>query len=189
MAQHVCDAIKFARKKDISSHDILQQFPTPRSCDVDSDDWIDLNSMDDLERKMNEITKFSNSNPTGTTTNDDAKLQEMDKLVQGVEKFIGGSSDLLKGVSFERMQQSDEENSDKIVINSRVFLNILQKVLKYDTETLRFDDVLISSEDRTQKNESVELLKFFSEEDLDWDNDDASSIDNDEHMKAIMVSV
>lgn len=179
MTQHVSDACKFARKKNYSSNDVLKMFPIPRDCDVDSDDWIDLNSIDDLEKKLLDITKISHLNVKSTKESDETQMRAMETLANHMETFIEGSSDV-KGVSSE-MKEATE------FVNSEVYLKILHRVLKENPSTVRFDDITVTPKEGTETNESSELLKYFSEEDLNWDIDE-SGYGVDEEMVDLMVS-
>lgn len=180
VAQHLSDAFKFARKKNVDSNDLLRLFPIPRDSQVDSDDWLDVNSIDDLELKMKDITKFSNWKKP-SDHEDELKLQAMDTLAQGVQTFIKGSSDLLKGVS-----SGDKQDNSEFSLNSQVYLMILHRVLQEDPTNLRLDD--LSTVIPNQAHESADLLKFFSKEDLDWDKvEGMNAIDED--MKEIMMEM
>jgi hypothetical protein len=181
VAQHVLDAFKYARKKYLNSNDILRMFPIPRNSEVDSDDWIDVNSVDDLEEKMKDITKFSDWKATSTKNENESKLRAMDTLAQGVQTFIEGSSDLLKGISSVEKQME----KDDLVLNSQVYMKILHRVLREDSANLRLDD--ISPDIENQEHESTDLLNFFSNEDFDWDDDEGMH-GIDENMEGIMVS-
>jgi hypothetical protein len=181
VAQHVLDAFKIAKKKNLASNEILRLFPIPRDSEVDSDDWIDVNSIDDLEEKLKDITKFTDWKTRSKNDEEEIKLRAMDTLAQGVNTFIEGSSDLLEGIS------SDEKRkTDGLAVNSEICMKILHRVLSENPTNLRFDDLAPPG---VQKHalESNDLLKFFSKEDFDWDDDEGMN-DIDEDMKGIMVS-
>jgi hypothetical protein len=74
IAKHVQEASKFAKKRELINKDTAGDFPVPRADQVDADDWIDLDSMDDLEHKMNSIVGASASMKQSTANaNDDGK--------------------------------------------------------------------------------------------------------------------
>ena len=159
--------------------------------------------MDDLEHKMNSIVGASASMKQSTANaNDDGKdLTAMDSMMEGLEKFVSGSSDI-RGVTSDGVNpdesKQEEKDSGDIHIDERVYLEILQRTLKVsDAKDLRLDDIVPStrSEKRSVPSKdagfSSDLLKYFSNDDLDFDGDtvdDADFGETDLAMKELMVS-
>ena len=227
LTKHINEASKYARKKELSSRDISQNFPVPRAHEVDSDEWIDMKSTDDLEHKMKEIVGNSlpslsgNTNLTGSKDkdSDETKMAVMNEMMDGLQKFVAGSSDI-RGVSSEskldRAKQiginnaEEEINSSEIFINERIYLQLLQRMLTTDAENLKFDDILGTGdeEEETRANiandDSSDLMKYFSNEDLHFNDEDIEEIhsntngtadrseriksDEEVTMKEVMVS-
>jgi hypothetical protein len=181
--------LKYAKKKDLSSQEINKAFPVPRANEVDPDDWIDMDSIDDIENKMNELVRPLRADCT--VESDDEKLTVMNRMMKGLEVFVSGVSDV-EGVSSatEAAQYSENSRGKGIEINENVYLTILHRILQDDGNHIRFDDIAVSSDGDEGKEGSDDLLRYFSKEDLDWnlDNNDTSST-SDGEMEAIMVSV
>jgi len=199
LTAHILEASKYARKKELNSRDIATTFPVPRASEVDSDEWIDFDSMDDLENKMNEII--------GVSMHKDAKDDEekhmlgMNEMLNGLQKFVSGKSDI-EGVSSDiniaapgRRKGHDDES---IHINGDIYLEILHRTLKNDANDLRFDDISGSAGNQMSTDDSSDLLKYFSREDLDSDEDSVDETGSSENefndretdmsMKELMVS-
>jgi len=167
------------KQEQSSSCDLYQRFPMPKASDVDSDDWIDFHSIDELEAKMSDITT---SDVTSTrrledsdkivqknTLTDDEKMMKMNNLFETFDNFIGKESDV--GGIYTKKDKSNEGSMD---INSSAYLFILRKALKLKAnEQLNLDD--LSADELKDK----ELLSFFSEKDLDMDTDSDQSIEED----------
>jgi hypothetical protein len=60
-------------------------------------------------------------------------------------------------------------------------------MLLNDPSDVRFDDIVASSDTDVPNENCGDLLKYFSKEDLDWDDDDALMSEDGGEMKAIMV--
>lgn len=182
------EALKYAKKKDLSSQEIKKAYPVPRANEVDPDDWIDMDSIDDIENKMNELVRPLRANYT--VERDDEKMTAMNRMMEGLEVFVSGVSDV-EGVSSAReaAQFSENRRGKGIEINENVYLTVLHRILQDDGNHIRFDDIAVSSDGDKGKEGSDDLLRYFSKEDLDWDlnnNDTTSSSDGE--MEAIMVS-
>lgn len=181
MVKHVSEAFKYAKQKDLSSKEISKTFPVPRASEVDPDDWIDFNSIDDLENKMNDLIRPPREDIQ--SERDEEKMMAMDQVLEGLEKFVSGSGDL-EGVS-SMPQATLVPKRSEMAINENVYLTILHRILLNEPSDVRFDDIVASSDMNTPKeNCGDDLLKYFSKEDLDWDDDAEAGGE----MKAIMVS-
>lgn len=162
----------------------------PRVSDVDSDDWIDFHSFDELEAKMNDIAtsdkssklKDSDNMKEETITDDDERMMKMNNLFQAFDKFIDGKSDI-GGISTVQ----NEVNEIPTDIDSSAYLFILQKALKLKVgERLDLDE--LSADDFND----TELLAFFSKEDLDMDTNSESNeenYENDMGIKDLMMKM
>jgi hypothetical protein len=185
--KHVLEAFKYAKKKDLSSKEISKIFPVPRASEVDPDDWIDLNSIDELENKMNEVIRPPREG-VADNDRDEEKMMAMDRVLEGLEKFVSGSGDL-EGVSStsQAAPSLNPSGGEGMVINENVYLTILHRMLLNDPSAVRFDDIVASSDTDVPNENCGDLLKYFSKEDLDWDDDDALRSEDGGEMKAIMV--
>jgi hypothetical protein len=174
-----------AKQEENSLCDLHEKFPMPRASDVDSDDWIDFHSIDQLEAKMNDITTSDGTSRLKDTDNinaknlkeDDEKMMKMNNLFQAFDNFIGGKSDI-GGIS----TMNNEAKERSMDIDSSAYLCILRNALKLKVgEQLNLDE--LSAGDFNDK----ELLSFFSKEDLEIDTESENSIeedyDNNNHIR------
>lgn len=178
------------KQEQNSSCNLYERFPMPRVSDVDSDDWIDFHSFDELEAKMNDIAtsdkssklKDSDNMKEETITDDDERMMKMNNLFQAFDKFIDGKSDI-GGISTVQ----NEVNEIPTDIDSSAYLFILQKALKLKVgERLDLDE--LSADDFND----TELLAFFSKEDLDMDTNSESNeenYENDMGIKDLMMKM
>lgn len=191
---HVKNALSKIRKQDLSSLDISSLFPFPLVEDVDSDSWIDLRSIDELETKMSELTGISQQ-----VENDDRKasadiklgretdLKDMNNMMAGLESFVNTKS-AIEGISTKTNGLTSPRISDHpklfnpMEISPKIFLSMFHKVLEAESHDgisniFEINDTVDSSNDE-------ELLKYFSREDLDFDDrmeedSDGNSLDGD----------
>jgi len=177
---HIQDALKCVRKEELSSRDIAKTFPMPRASEVDSDEWIDFDSMDQLEMKMNEIVGTSLNEDTksdGASKNTDEKekrLLGMDNMLKGLEKFVTGESDV-KGVhTVEANGQSlsGDDKASHLDIDGRIYFKILHKALKTDDDDEVYLDDLVASNENGRGDDDSDLLNYFSKEDLAFEDEE-----------------
>jgi hypothetical protein len=128
-----------------------------------------------------------------TSTMEARREQELDEMLQGIEKFMSGESEI-EGISHgepakQQMSAGLEESTqhriargpdESVEINPRVFLNLLHEVLK------------ATPEDLARKLTDVSKDPYFSEEDYAlMEPDDSSEDETDSHdvveMDTLMV--
>ncbi len=203
---------KIEKQEDLSSTEISMMFPFPELDDVDSDSWIDLNSIDDLEAKMSEMTGMpskqqqTNTNINSQKINEEEEsmdLSEMKNMINGLESFVKNKSEIegvsslsatTKKTTVPPAMKSMDKNLDPVDISPKVFLTMLHKVLKSGPED-RFDDIIdpTSAAFSANKNDDVdsdtnrELLQYFTKEDLDIVDEmgDESDQEEDENIQQI----
>ena len=197
VSKHLIEASKFAQKKEAKSLDATKDFPIPRADEVDSDEWIDMDSMDHLEFKMKDLVGSGLAN---AQADDEKKMLAMDTIMGGLEKFVSGTSDI-NGVASESrdpsVQRAEEDDSHEVKFDEDVFFTIFHRVLKVENpKKLHVDDIVRSNSDGTRQHDSngndmsPDLSNYFSNADLnfdcsDMDEEDVSKVDP--MMKVFMV--
>ncbi len=185
--------MSYARKRERSNKEGTGDFSVPRADEVDADDWIDLDSIDELEHVMNGIAGTSMNKDTIKDQHDGEKIMVMDAMMNSLEKFVSGSSDV-RGITSDTTnsigKDADTCKTIDVEIDEEVYLQILQKAFNLgDLEELCLDDIITSRE--ITSDNSSELLKYFSDDDMDYESgtfDDGGRGVTDTEMKKLMVS-
>ena len=99
----------------IDKTEVSRDFPPPRASDVDSDNWIDMQSIDDLELRMKNIVRPQKVDNESI----DENIAALNDLMDGIENFVSLSSDVA-GVSTRSKQPKHVDT--KIQIKEQVFL-------------------------------------------------------------------
>lgn len=167
-----------------------ERYLIPLPEDVHDEGWMHRGD-EALEEAM---AKKVVSVPEGHTSTMEARReQELDEMLQGIEKFMLGESEI-EGISHgdpakQQMSAGLEESTqhriargpdESVEINPRVFLNLLHEVLK------------ATPEDLARKLTDVSKDPYFSEEDYAlMEPDDSSEDETDSHdvveMDTLMV--
>lgn len=152
--------------------EVSRDFPPPRASDVDSDKWIDMESIDDLELRMKNIVRPQKD----VNENNDENVAALNDLMDGLENFVSISSDI-GGVSM-RSKEPKHVNT-KIEIKEQVFFSILKGSLEPGFPDFNFQGI------GTQERMKETLEHYFSNEDLEFDDDHENEIDV--QMEEVMV--
>lgn len=199
---HVKNALRGVDKKDLDAINTTVSFPFPRMEDVDSDSWIDMNSIDELEAKMSEMTtgmskktsKGNNSKKDEDTIEMDSNLNEMKKMMSGLDSFVNKESEV-EGVVTKSKEIVDDKISttddfDLSQISPKIFLTMMHKVLKAKT-TEEINDFSELNDDTLSIENDRELLQYFTRADLNLIGDEnAETKETDPvSMEDIMVSI
>jgi len=188
---HIRNTIrKIEKQEGLSSSEMSMSFPFPQVDDVDSDSWIDLNSIDELEAKMSEMTGVSSTQQPQKINEekDSTDLSEMKNMIVGLESFVKNKSEI-EGISSSAAELK-KKHPDPMDISPKIFLTMFHKVLKTGTED-KFEDITdphseaFSSNDNDDHNR--ELLQYFTKEDLDIlsEGNDESDQEEDENIQDI----
>lgn len=187
------------QKQDLSSSELSSSFPFPLVEDVDSDAWIDLTSIDELEAKMSEMIgistpKSNNKQDTATveTMGRDGELKELDHVMTGLESFVQNKSDI-EGVSTNAPTTFTYQQFDPKKVSPKVFLSLFHDVLKAESSPGDIPNTTSDFVLSAQTSNDKELLKYFSQEDLNFDDDIDEDVDyigeNNEHGVNTMSSL
>ena len=196
---HVKSALSNIQNQDLDSSNLSSIFPFPLLEDVDSDTWIDLNSIDELEQKMSAMTGLDTSknknNKKDTSmdckSGDDAEIEKMDSMMTGLEAFITNKSEI-EGISTVQPETSIEptkltnQRFDPRNLSPKIFLSMFHSVLKARTP----DEISIfphNDADTQLLYHDKDLLKYFSPRDLNVDGDleddsDANTVEDDNDL-------
>lgn len=179
---HIRETLQKIRKEEFTSNGILKEFPRPRIHDVDSDSWVDMDSIDAFENKMNNtvrngtsqtkmrdevlmgthnIDKNKNKNQSHGSDNIEAVLNGLQSFIKndsGAEGVVMGTNGdaPYPGTKSHRTQGHGPKSvSDKIQINCRVFIDTLYNSMSEHSA------MKINTEDDN------DLLQYFSRADLE----------------------
>ncbi len=190
--QHLSESMKYAKKKeqDSSRGDISKLFPFPRASEVDSDEWIDLDSVDELEMRMRELVDIPPMATDGSVDSrkvkvhaqaqdsninggkEDRSILGMNAMLGNLEKFVDGKSDI-EGVvtstsssSKVNNLKSQQQGKGLNNIDSGVVLQIVHQTLKSDSNDICLDGIVPSNSIIQSNTDDKGLLQYFSEKDL-----------------------
>ena len=191
---HIRNSLKIVDKKDLGAINTTESFSFPRIDDVDSDSWIDMNSVDELETKMSEMTatkeksKLNTSKDRGDNDVDqihsENDLSEITNLMQGLDSFVNKESEL-EGVATNIRESCESKQSqlfDLNTISPKIFLSMMHKVLKAKSPK-EIDD--FSEMNDSMPSNDAELLQYFSRDDLNL----IGTTDEDKHEEIDPTSI
>lgn len=137
--------------------------PAPNQVDT-NEDWMGMPD----EEEMRRLTQQQETEPNQQGTDPQQQTDVLDQMLQGVEAFMDGTSNVEGVATAERKEESSFEP-----INPSIFLKILHATLKAESaEELDFDKD-----------------PFFSEEDYDLGDDDDEAAPIDSEMVDLMASM
>lgn len=152
--------------------EVSRDFPPPRASDVDSDKWIDMESIQDIELQMKNIVHPQKD----ANENNDENVAALNDLMDGLENFVSMSSDIA-GVSTTAKQP--KHVNAKIDIEEQVFFSILKRSLEPGFPDFNFQG--IGNEEIIKET----LEDYFSNEDIEFDDNYENKIDV--QMEEVMV--
>ena len=155
--------------------------------DVNTDSWIDFNSIDEIEAKMSKITgrsKVAEIHQAGSNTKEKAgiskqeiDLKEMNNMMSGLESFVKNKSDI-EGIANMRTAEKMTTHArfDPNTISPKIFLTMLHDVLKAESTDDMLDLTKFNTDSAISPDDN-DLLQYFTREDL---AEDEVSIDDDD---------
>jgi len=198
---HIQETLQRIQKEETTSKGILHKFPLPRICDVDSDSWVDMNSIDALENKMNDVTRNGisqiklqadlsvdgdiglGSHGTKNNVNDPQShgSDNINAMLSGLQSFMksnSGAEGIVTGSKGDAPHSHTGSYRKKTsAIGPKSVLEKIHINRHVFVDTL-YNTVSGHSADKTCVKDDNELLRYFSRADLDvLDEEDSSSDD------------
>lgn len=196
------ETLQKIKREEAGSKGNRISFPIPRANDVDSDSWIDLESIDILESKMKDVV---HKERTTTFPSKDSLLYDRfindDKVVRRDENInnktnIQSLSNEETNAIFEKRKYGDEgvkignkkerSHGDTSMNRSQVKV-VHQKDINDEIQINPRDfihtlyNVMKANDGQASMKQDDELLQYFSREDLETLNEESSSSDGDKN--------
>lgn len=201
ISAHIRETLLRVQKEESTSKGILQNFPPPRICDVDSDSWIDMDSIEALENKMNNVahdrtskTKKQedlsinsdvllgthkteqNENNSQSHSSDNINailsgLQSFMKSDSGAEGVVMGTKGYASNVNTNSYHNKPTAPGPKSVLDK---IHINHRVF---IKTL-YNSASECSADKMRPTDDNELLQYFSRADLEVLGEEYSEMDD-----------
>eukprot|EP00986_Skeletonema_menzelii_P017734 scaffold21543_cov145-Skeletonema_menzelii.AAC.6 len=202
------NALKWQREEYDESH-----FPMPKLCQLDSDAWMEIESMEALEEEMKNLSSAttkadvpseaetkprrttrrsrrnlntnSGDEQGGETTNSDT----LNKMATGFRAFVEGQD--VDGISDATPENDSIESfmSQEVIIKPRVFFGALQSLLRDRNNLSSLSSTEVKSEALPSEPVEPDISSFFFEEDFNnYDSGDDSDVDVKAHIDLMQES-
>eukprot|EP00984_Skeletonema_dohrnii_P024083 scaffold13197_cov100-Skeletonema_dohrnii-CCMP3373.AAC.4 len=195
------NALKWQREEYDESH-----FPIPKLCQLDSDAWMEIKSMEALEEEMKNLSsetaktdtnKSESKGPRRTTRRSRRNLNTntvdeqgdettnrdtLNKMASGFRAFVEGHGDV-EGItatpeedSMPPIESIESLMSQEVNIKPRAFLDVLQSMLRDQHGPSSSSSVEIKSKDSPSTPVEQDISSFFFQEDLNYESGDDSDV-------------
>jgi len=201
ISAHIRETFLRVQKEETTSKGILHKFPLPRICDVDSDSWIDMDSIEALENKMKNVThnrnsktkmqedpsingdvllgthkieKNENNSQSHSSDNINAMLSGLQSFMKsdsGAEGIVMGAKGDAANVDTNSYQNKPAASGPKSILDK---IHINRRVF---IKTL-YNSVSENSADKMCTKDDNELLQYFSRADLEVLGEEYSEMDD-----------